>query len=85
MLTPGSRRYDKEIVLASSSAALALLTLVWQDWLEVTGWNPDHRDGAVEWMIAAALLLVGLLFGLRGATQPVRRPSEDAKATSRWH
>ena len=83
MLTQGSRRHGKEIVLTSLSGALALLTLLWEDWLEVTGWEPDHHAGAVEWMVVAAFLLVGLVLGLKEATSSVRA-SEDAKWPGRW-
>jgi hypothetical protein len=87
-----SQRFDKEIVLALLSLALGLLTLLWQDWLEVTGWEPDHRGGAIEWMIAASFLLIALVLGFRGATKSTRSRhayrfldgSEDVKRTNRW-
>jgi len=51
-------------VLAVVSAALGVLTLLWRDWFEITGWRPDRLDeGAVEWMIAAAFLLVAVVSG----------------------
>jgi hypothetical protein len=57
------RWFGIESGLASMSAVLAVVTLFWADWLEVTGWKPDHVDGSVEWMIAAALLLVAVVLG----------------------
>ena len=57
-------------MLAVVSAALGLLTLLWRDWLEVTGWNPDRlQEGAVEWMIAALFLLVALVSGALARTR----------------
>ena len=70
MLTPIGRRFEIGTVLAVVSAALGLLTLLWRDWLEVTGWNPDRlQEGAVEWMIAALFLLVALVSGALARTR----------------
>ena len=65
-----SRRFELGTVLAVVSAALGVATLLWRDWLEVTGWNPDRlQEGAVEWMIAALFLLVALVSGARARTR----------------
>ena len=69
MLGGGIRRIELEATLASLSCALGTVTLVWHDWFEVTGWRPDDHGGAVEWMIAAAFLLVALLLGIHVRTR----------------
>lgn len=43
------RRFWPEVVLATLSGFLAILTIAWRDWLEVaTGLNPDQHSGTVE-------------------------------------
>jgi hypothetical protein len=41
------------------------LTIFWHDWIEaLTGWDPDHHNGTVEWIIVIALLAVSVAMGL---------------------
>ncbi|HTS61401.1 MAG TPA: hypothetical protein VMH28_05230 [Candidatus Acidoferrales bacterium] len=57
-------RFWIETVIASITGFLFLLTLVWRDWIEkVFGWDPDHHNGSIEWLIVAVLLVVTLTFG----------------------
>jgi hypothetical protein len=52
-------RFWLEGVLASMCGLLALLTLMWRDWIEAfTGFDPDHHSGALEWAILAVLLVL---------------------------
>jgi hypothetical protein len=45
--------------LSALSGLLCLITPIWPDWIEfISGWDPDQHSGAVEWLIAAALLIV---------------------------
>jgi len=45
-------RFWVEVGLASLCGLLAALTLLWRDWIEAfTGFDPDHHNGSVEWMI----------------------------------
>jgi hypothetical protein len=47
-------RFWSESILASVSASLAVLTLVWPDWIEgVFGVDPDHHNGSLEWAVVA--------------------------------
>jgi hypothetical protein len=48
-------RFWAAVSLAAITALLGTLTLVWPDWLEAFGIEPDHGDGTVE-----ALLVIGL-------------------------
>jgi len=54
-----------ETILAIVGAALALLTLVWPEWIEaIFGVEPDGGNGSLEWIIAVGFLVVGLGMGL---------------------
>ena len=51
-----------ELVLAGLSTALAVLTLVWRDWIEeVFHVDPDGGNGSLEWLIVAALATSSLI------------------------
>jgi hypothetical protein len=52
-------RFWLEIALASVTSFLLLITLLWRDWIElVFGWDPDRRNGSVEWLIVGGLFVV---------------------------
>jgi hypothetical protein len=47
-----------ESVLALVSACLAVLTIVWPDWIEaISGFQPDRHNGSFEWLLVAGLAL----------------------------
>jgi hypothetical protein len=51
-----------EALLSGFSASLALLTLLWRDWIEIVlGFDPDHGNGSAEWI--AVMVLVGISIG----------------------
>jgi hypothetical protein len=56
-------RFKIEGVLAAASGVLGVVTLFWHDWMEVTGWDPDHHSGSTELMIATGLMVVALMLG----------------------
>ena len=57
--------YRVKLCLCVVLAALALLTLVWPDWIEgVLGFDPDQHSGAAEWTIVGVLLGAALFFGI---------------------
>jgi hypothetical protein len=47
--------------LAVVSTTLFLLTLVWHDWLETLGLDPDHGDGTAEWLLVGVFSCVAIL------------------------
>jgi hypothetical protein len=58
-------RFWVEAVLGGMTAILAIVTLVWHDWIEaVFGVDPDHGDGSVELLVVLVLLLVTLGLGI---------------------
>jgi hypothetical protein len=58
--TPVRWRFWFESALASLTGVLGVVTLLWHDWLEAFGWDPDHGNGSVEWAIVAGLLVACL-------------------------
>ena len=57
-------RFWLEIALASLCLFLAMLTLISREWIEaLTGWDPDHGNGSVEWAIVAVLLVAAVAVG----------------------
>jgi hypothetical protein len=62
---PSLIRVRLESAIALFGGALGVLTAFWHDWIEVlTGWDPDHHNGSVEWLIVAVLLCVAVAMGL---------------------
>jgi hypothetical protein len=56
-ILPG--RFWVEILLASLTGLLALITPIMPDWIEfVSGWDPDQHDGSVERAIVIGLFIV---------------------------
>jgi hypothetical protein len=54
-----------ESFVAVAAGVLGLVTIFWRDWIEVlTGWDPDRRSGAAEWLLVAILLIVAAISGL---------------------
>lgn len=51
-----------ECLLGSVTTFLALLTLIWPDWIElVFGFDPDHHSGSLEWAIVAVCCAVTIV------------------------
>ncbi len=62
---PSRARVGLETAIASAAGALGVLTMFWRDWIEaLTGWDPDHHNGGLEWLIVAALLAVSAVLGV---------------------
>jgi hypothetical protein len=70
-----------ESVLASSTAFLTILTLVWRDWIEaVFGFDPDRHNGSLEWTLVVACGLVTVLFSALARREWRRAPLKAASA-----
>jgi hypothetical protein len=63
MIARGSKaRAWLETVLAVVGLSLCLLTLVWKEWIEfLFGLDPDRHSGALELLVAGALLVASVL------------------------
>jgi hypothetical protein len=53
-------RWWIETVAAIAAGLLAVLTAFVPDWIEWTGWDPDHHSGAAEWWLVALFAVVAL-------------------------
>jgi hypothetical protein len=69
-----------ETALALLFGALAVVTLVWPNWIEsLTGLDPDQESGAAEWGIVAVLGIMALAAALL-ARRDYRRASLRMRA-----
>jgi hypothetical protein len=74
------RRYWVESACAVLAFALAVLTLISREWIEVIfGVDPDGGSGALEWGLLLGLLLVGVV-GTIAARFEVLRARRSASA-----
>jgi hypothetical protein len=72
-VAPVRPRFWVEASLGGATAALAGLTLLSTEWVEVVfGVDPDRGSGTLEWLIVAALLLATLAFGLLAGREAYR-------------
>ncbi len=80
MMAALRKRFWVEGVLACLSGGLAVLTLLWHNWIEVLfGVEPDGGDGSFEWAVVVILLLVtGVLSGLARIEWRRRRTQPDS-------
>jgi uncharacterized protein involved in cysteine biosynthesis len=76
------RRFWLESGLALGCGILAVVTLVWRDWIELlTGFDPDHHSGWLEWLLVAVLAVACLLVGVAARGEWRRgRPALSARA-----
>lgn len=80
-------RFWVETVLASFTAVLCGVTLVWHGWLEAFGFDPDHGDGSTEWAIVLTFAGVTLALAVLARLEYVTRAricSSAAAAPLPW-
>lgn len=57
------RCFWAEMAVALASGSLLILTLAWRDWIEIVfRVDPDHRSGALEWLIVVVALAATATF-----------------------
>jgi hypothetical protein len=57
------RRFWAEMTMALVSGVFLILTLIWQDWIEIVfKVDPDHHNGALEWLIVVATIAATAIF-----------------------
>jgi hypothetical protein len=55
-------RFWSEVGLGGLSVALAVVTLVWPDWIElVFGIDPDEGSGTAEWLITGVCTVAAII------------------------
>jgi hypothetical protein len=55
------RRFWVEILLGGSAGVLAIVTLLWRDWIEIVfGVDPDEGNGSIEWLVVVTLLVISV-------------------------
>jgi hypothetical protein len=78
-----SRAFWIESVAGSFTGFLAILTLVWRDWIEgVFGFDPDQHNGSFEWELVIVCAVLTLLFAALARREWRRSPSRAASMTS---
>jgi len=52
-----------ERVLCGITGVMGIVTIFYRSWIEALfGWDPDHGNGSVEWLIILGLLAVSAVF-----------------------
>ena len=70
------RRLWVESALAALSTVFFLLTLLWNNWIELAfGVDPDRRSGALEWAITLASVAGALASAVLALHEWRRRPA----------
>jgi hypothetical protein len=77
-------RFWVELAGATVSAALFVLTLVWPDWIEiVTGMDPDHHSGSLEWVVVTLACILTVSLSVTAHLEWRRRPTGVAAGDAR--
>jgi apolipoprotein N-acyltransferase len=68
-----------EVALACGGFIFAVITAIWQDWIEIVfGVDPDEGSGSLEWLIVAVSLTVAVTCGVAARAQWQRLRLEQA-------
>jgi hypothetical protein len=83
MKVQGRLRVWLSIGTAVLAFVLALVTVVWRDWIEIVfGMEPDAGSGALEWAIVAGLLATSGALTLVARHEHKRATGRLANSTS---
>jgi hypothetical protein len=56
-----SNRFWLEAGLGAASVILLVMTLLWQDWIEIVfRVDPDHGNGSFEWLIVGVTAIAAI-------------------------
>jgi hypothetical protein len=70
-----------ERVLAGMTGVMGVVTIFWRTWIETLfGWDPDHANGSVEWLIIAGLFAACAAFSLLSRVEVRRLAEAQAQA-----
>jgi hypothetical protein len=75
-------RFWLELALAAIALVLFVLTLVWHDWIEAFGIEPDGGNGSLEWVIVALFAVAALVCGALARAEWRRSRGSPAEAGS---
>jgi hypothetical protein len=75
-----SGRFWLELALAAIAVILFVLTLVWHDWIEAFGIEPDGGNGSLEWVIVGVFAAAALVCGALARAEWRRSRSVPAQA-----
>lgn len=56
-------RFWLELALAAIAVVLFVLTLVWHDWIEAFGIEPDGGNGSLEWVVVGVFAVAAVVCG----------------------
>ena len=74
-------RFWIELGLGTLSGALLVLTLLWNQWIELAfDVDPDAGSGSLEWGLVALSLVLTLLFGALAALEWRRFERQSARS-----
>ena len=77
-MTNSRKLFWLESVLSVVCAVLGIVTVFWHGWIEsLTGFDPDHHNGAFEWLIVAGIFIGAGLAGLAARAEWRRHGADD--------
>jgi hypothetical protein len=71
--------FGLETALAIGAFALAVVTVIWRDWIEIVfGVDPDKGSGSLEWLIVVVCLTIAVTCGVAARAQWRRLHPKEA-------
>ena len=79
-----NHRFWVEAIMATVSAAVFLVTLLWQDWIEIVfRADPDRHSGSLEWLIVAVAFAGTAIFSILAHAEWRRAPRAVPQSATR--